>query len=329
MWRWRRRPAAHAARRSGEWWPAQPTRRQSRSAPHSSSREAARTVAGHGTSGSSSSDTSNHRPSPHKTHHLDDHHTARHCRKWASRRGRRRGPVGMTTCPRGPLQQSSPASWAFRPHVCSLSSPPLMLAHRRPSAGDEAALASARELHPSSATEVRAQEIVERDEPELLRNVWPMASSGWTWSRLRELFAGETLEHVVLSSGYQYLPADPKAALYPFLKEHHSPQSTHNMSADRVLDILEAAEALVEGSAADSPSRSCARLLAPSGRQTAALGGRPASAHGVSAAQSSTGALPDRFRRQGKFAVRVALVTGHAHAHPLRQRPQLFRPTHR
>ena len=138
--------------------------------------------------------------------------------------------------------------------ACSLGAPTLLLPHPQPAIGDEAALAATRALLPSAAAEIDAPAIVEKGEPALLRGAWPIAAAGrWSWSRLKELLAGETLNGVVLNEGYQYLPADENAAMHALLPPHHVTHSLHNLSAETVVDALASAAAIIDDDDARLP----------------------------------------------------------------------------
>ena len=159
--------------------------------------------------------------------------------------------------------------------VCSASALPLLLPHPHPAVGDEAALASVIELLPSSKL-LDAADLAKTDEPALLPGAWPPATRGWSWARLREQFGASTLVDVVLTPEHHYMPSDTRAVLRPLL-QYEAPYTSRNMSAARVLDMLEATEAMQQRTAGGASS---SRAFWRSGGGSAALGGRRLVWHG-------------------------------------------------
>jgi hypothetical protein len=127
----------------------------------------------------------------------------------------------------------------LRSHQCSSASAPLVASSRDANGrGDEEALGTVRNLSPTPSQRLSMTELVDADEPALLRSAWTPAV-GWTWSRLKQLLSGHTFE-VVRTFRHHYLPPDKKAALSSMVN-YESPDRIQNVSADQFIAELAAA----------------------------------------------------------------------------------------
>ena len=130
---------------------------------------------------------------------------------------------------------------------CSASSEPLLAVNRSlPGENEEQLLGRVRTLEPVhwDRTTPFVPALTQASEPALLRGtvVDSWAARYWTWGRLRQLHAGQTLVDVMQSDSHLYLVPDTKAALEPLLR-HHVPHRMRNMSAPAFFNEMDVAQA--------------------------------------------------------------------------------------
>lgn len=130
---------------------------------------------------------------------------------------------------------------------CSATSEPLLPFNLSlPGENEEALLGRVRTLKPVhwDRTTSFVPGLTEAMQPALLRGtvVDSWAAREWTWERLRQLHAGQTLVDVMQSDSHLYLVPDTKAALQPLL-QHHVPHRMRNMSAAAFFDEMEIEQA--------------------------------------------------------------------------------------